>query len=143
MNYKELLKHPNWQRMRLKVLERDDFTCRECKSTSDTLHVHHLSYEYGKDPWDYPLENFITLCHLCHEREESFKQEAILKAFASAGQMSIVNLMKIISVITFLRIKDRDTYNELREFLLVKSTPHREGCEKYLNAIVNGKKPEL
>lgn len=28
-----------------------------------------MSYRYGRDPWDYPLDNFKTLCFECHEEE--------------------------------------------------------------------------
>lgn len=67
--YLEKLKSPHWQRKRCEVMTRDDFTCVRCRSTEKQLHVHHLSYEYGKDPWDYPMENFATLCFECHEEE--------------------------------------------------------------------------
>ena len=54
-------------------MQRDGFKCIECKSVGITLHVHHKTYIWGNDPWDYPNENFITLCESCHENEESAK----------------------------------------------------------------------
>lgn len=48
-------------------MKRDEFTCCRCFSKDDQLHVHHKNYQRGKMPWDYPLNNFITLCHKCHD----------------------------------------------------------------------------
>lgn len=69
MDYIELLKNPKWQKIRLKVLERDGFICQNCFNEEETLHVHHRNYSPGKLPWEYPLNNFITLCKTCHEEE--------------------------------------------------------------------------
>src|SRR5699024_10572844 len=59
---------------RLNVLARDNFQCQDCQSTTETLHVHHKQYEYGKDPWDYDDSYLITLCEYCHQSEEHAKQ---------------------------------------------------------------------
>jgi hypothetical protein len=73
LKYSEKLKDPRWQKMRLEILQRDNFTCRYCFDDKTTLHVHHKSYKYNNDPWDYPEENFITLCENCHEKEATRK----------------------------------------------------------------------
>ena len=70
MTYYEKLKDPRWQKKRLEILNRDEFTCKICNDTKSTLHIHHKYYEYGNDPWDYPDNCFITLCADCHESEE-------------------------------------------------------------------------
>jgi len=59
--------HPEWQKIRLKVLERDEFTCQYCGSKTNTLHVHHNYYSPNKNVWEYPIESLITLCSDCHE----------------------------------------------------------------------------
>jgi len=66
MNYVDKLKDPRWQQMRLKVFERDEWMCQCCLEKNITLNVHHLSYEKGKDPWEYPMENLLTVCEDCH-----------------------------------------------------------------------------
>ena len=53
--------------MRLQVFERDKWTCRTCDATDKTLHVHHVFYRPGREPWDYPIWAFLTLCADCHE----------------------------------------------------------------------------
>lgn len=77
--YIEKLRHPKWQKKRLQILDRDGFKCTECGDTEATLNVHHLSYDYGKDPWDYPDENMKTLCENCHEYLHSLEKVRDLK----------------------------------------------------------------
>ncbi len=59
-------RHPNWQKKRLEVLERDNYTCLLCESKENQLHAHHLEYQRGKKVWEYPADNFLTLCADCH-----------------------------------------------------------------------------
>lgn len=67
-NYKEQLADSRWLRKKNEILERDNYTCQKCGSTSH-LNVHHLNYEKGKLAWEYPNERLITLCQDCHENE--------------------------------------------------------------------------
>lgn len=66
-DYAEKLKDPRWQRLKSKVLERDNFTCLTCDGTDRTLHVHHGYYEWGLEPWEYPEWSLWTLCDQCHD----------------------------------------------------------------------------
>ena len=70
--YSEKLKDPRWQKKRLKILERDEFTCQSCFDSESTLHVHHRYYIRGAEPWGYPNEALQTLCESCHEEEREF-----------------------------------------------------------------------
>jgi len=74
MSYADLLKDPRWQKRRLEIMERDEWTCQTCGDTEATLTVHHKSYRMvdGKfaDVWDYGGEDLITLCSVCHSEEE-------------------------------------------------------------------------
>lgn len=38
--YLEKLKDPRWQKRRLEIFQRDEFTCQVCFDTESTLHVH-------------------------------------------------------------------------------------------------------
>lgn len=75
--YFEKLKDPRWQKKRLKVLKRDQWTCQICNDTESTLNVHHRYYLENHDPWDYPMKAFVTLCNDCHkiEKENRYEQE--------------------------------------------------------------------
>jgi len=64
--YAEKLKDPRWQRKRLEIMSRDKFTCQDCDSTTETLHVHHRYYISKREPWDYPSFAYITNCEDCH-----------------------------------------------------------------------------
>ena len=66
-NYSKKLQHPKWQKKRLRILERDCWTCQICKDTDSPLHVHHRWYEKNREPWDYPDEALTTLCEKCHD----------------------------------------------------------------------------
>jgi 5-methylcytosine-specific restriction endonuclease McrA len=72
MTYSEKLKDPRWQKRKTSILQRDNFQCQEksCLSTHKTLHVHHLDYIPGIEPWEYPDDMLITLCFECHEKEK-------------------------------------------------------------------------
>lgn len=71
MTYSEKLKDPRWQKLRLRVFERDKWTCRDCGANDRPLHAHHAYYEKGKDPWDYPDYDILCLCEQCHDEKHS------------------------------------------------------------------------
>lgn len=88
MTYAEKLKDPRWQKKRLEILERDDFSCRSCGSDAKELHVHHLIYLKGKEPWEYKNEHLVTLCKKCHENENEFSkisQDKLIQMFVEKG----------------------------------------------------------
>ena len=78
MTYREQLLHPNWQRKRLEILQRDDFHCQCCYDSDSTLHVHHKRYVKGRMAWEYPNDELVTLCEGCHgvvhEQEGAFRE---------------------------------------------------------------------
>ena len=69
--YSEKLKDPRWQKKRLEIFQRDNFTCQKCGSTDKTLVVHH--FKYTGEPWDVENENLITVCEICHNVIEGIK----------------------------------------------------------------------
>lgn len=58
-------KDPRWQRLRLLVMDRDNWACVHCGDCETTLHVHHKVY-CGK-PWESSMEDLQTLCESCHD----------------------------------------------------------------------------
>lgn len=74
-NYKQKLLDPRWQKLRLRILERDDWTCQICWNKEETLHVHHRIYSKGGEPWDTPEWALVTLCATCHEEETAGRKE--------------------------------------------------------------------
>jgi len=53
-----------WKEMRIKILERDEYTCQnpDCKHNSKKISVHHIDYD--KD--NCVMTNLITLCNSCN-----------------------------------------------------------------------------
>jgi hypothetical protein len=108
MSYSDKLKDPRWQKKRLQILDRDDFTCRYCSDTETELHVHHL--EYNGEPWQQSNDKLITLCKHCHyaieslELNVSFENRAFKKEVAGTESTSL-NLIneqhKLVHVICF------------------------------------------
>ena len=66
LSKKEQYEHPFWRRKSNEILERDNYTCRCCKSKTIQLHAHHLYYEKDLLLWDYDNEALVTLCKDCH-----------------------------------------------------------------------------
>lgn len=78
--YLRKLRDPRWQRKRLEIMQRDQFTCQLCDATEETLNVHHNYYTQGAEPWEYPETALVTLCETCHseETENRRSEEALL-----------------------------------------------------------------
>ena len=107
-NYSELLKDPRWQKKRLEIMNRDNWTCQSCFSTDITLHVHHLRYS-GK-PWEAPDICLITLCEKCHEFEEGLKDHDLYDLIADAG-LTRENLKILLQHVAFKVKKTSQEYN--------------------------------
>lgn len=74
MAYETWLKRKEWQKRRLYIFERDNFKCQcsTCKTPESLLEVHHLEYlSYDLKPWEYPDDMLITLCSVCHSKENT------------------------------------------------------------------------
>ncbi len=88
ISYYEKLQDPRWQKIRLRVFERDNWTCRYCGSNKEQLQIHHTYYNKEYEPWDYNDDHLITLCKSCHQDETDTRydnERALLKALKVAG----------------------------------------------------------
>ena len=128
MNYKEQLLDPRWQRRRLEILQRDNWTCQYCNNTKRTLMVHHLVYE-NEFAWEASDETLITLCDKCHEEyhtsylkyekiilfnvRKKLKDPFIIKCAADLFN-DVHNLNDLIYYLWETRFQQKDVLNELR-----------------------------
>lgn len=87
MKYSEKLKDPRWQRKRLEILQRDDWTCQNCQDSTRTLQVHHR--EYHGNPWDAPNESLETLCEECHEKRSATNKQFLNLDSRSAEEIGL------------------------------------------------------
>lgn len=86
--YAAKFKDPKWQKLRLEVMQRDDFACCRCGDAESHLNVHHCYYEWDNDPWEYPHSSLVTLCENCHQEETEATpaaKAALWQVFASQG----------------------------------------------------------
>lgn len=74
LTYAEQLKHPNWQRKRLEMLDGAGWECSNCGAKDCTLHVHHKQYFKGRMAWDYEPSELAVLCEDCHAQEHHDEQ---------------------------------------------------------------------
>lgn len=72
--YQELFRDPRWQKKRLKIFERDDWTCTRCTDDQFELHIHHLKYVKGRKPWEYSDDQLTTYCVNCHTQFHLFEK---------------------------------------------------------------------
>ena len=76
VSYREKLRDPRWQRLRLQILDRSDWSCEWCgskatKGKSRGLQVHHGWYGRDVEPWEYESDTLYCLCDSCHEQAET------------------------------------------------------------------------
>jgi len=77
ITYAEKRRKPNWQKKRLSILNRDEWKCQLCGDTENELHVHHLYYSKGAEPWQYPDDALVSYCFHCHYLVELLKKEGL------------------------------------------------------------------
>jgi hypothetical protein len=117
MEYAELLKHPFWQKKRLEIFQRDNFTCRKCGDTLSNLQLHHSYYKDDTMPWDYPDHVFTTLCELCHEKEHFYKWFSRVAIPALHKEGFIGFDIKEINELVKSKIERSHSYTEVRRYM--------------------------
>ena len=105
--YAEKLKLPQWQQRRLKILERDGFTCTICNEYGHQVHAHHLYYENGKMPWEHPDSALICVCDKCHDYEHEIEKDIkkdLFDSFKKAGftNASLIHIILGLKCVTSL-----------------------------------------
>lgn len=98
IDFSKELKSEEWDNKRKSILQRDGFTCCACGAFGKTLNVNHLSYEKGKEYWDYPDSNFVTLCKDCHKKVHGYKEGVLKKSLSELKEMAKVEKAKHIPI---------------------------------------------
>lgn len=115
MTYSEKLKSPKWQKKRLEIMQRDDWTCQICGDTETTLHVHH--YLYSGNPWEINNKYLKTLCENCHDYEHEYIGE-MTEALNSHIKELTSDCVAILSTILYI-ISDEKSVNKILNHLRV------------------------
>lgn len=82
MTYIEQLRHPEWQKRRLHMLEAAGWACGRCEAKDKTLNVHHKRYVKGRQAWEYQDHELEVLCEPCHKADHAgvdLLQEVLLR----------------------------------------------------------------
>ncbi len=66
-DYRSKLQNPLWQKRRLEIMELANWKCSNCLTQTKELHVHHMLYRRGKEPWEYEDCELMCLCESCHK----------------------------------------------------------------------------
>lgn len=90
LSYGEQLKHPNWQRKRLEVMEAAGFNCENCGDKESTLNVHHRRYVKGRMVWEYDRPDLVCLCEQCHQAEHE-ERELLDMLLVAGGRGALRN----------------------------------------------------
>lgn len=128
MKYEDLLKDPRWQKRRLEIMQRDNFTCQHCGTGLNDgvpLNVHHLVYRRC-NPWEYHDNELVTLCENCHTNthNKNKKNKSTNKNNSKRRpQLTKINDKKIVYYRGLLKNCNKLTPNEkiLYSFLIQRS----------------------
>lgn len=121
---------PRWQRKRLSILNRDEFTCQVCGETKKTLHIHHLYYNYEKEPWDYDDVYLKTLCVDCHHKEHQDRIFAKFIFYELLISVSGDTMGELLCSLTY-PFEDESFTNEEKALVLSKICYNEELMKKY------------
>ena len=122
--YSDKLQDLRWQDKRNLVKSNAEYRCQDC-GASTNLEVHHCYYQYGREPWEYPLDSLRCLCRNCHEKRG--KLETVIRAkFADLRFDELEIFKKLIS-------KSILAYNRVAFFEFLNSIGNVDGDmdEKY------------
>ena len=111
MTYKEQYKHPKWQKKRLEILNRDEFSCTNCGSDSDNLHVHHYLYHKDKKVWEYENIYLTTFCTDCHTNWHIYNDN--LKEFLTLDVVHLGHIVEIVKNLHGLRCDGLSKINDI------------------------------
>jgi 5-methylcytosine-specific restriction endonuclease McrA len=94
MTYSEKLKDPRWQKLRLQVMERDGWKCRDCGDAQKTLQVHHCLY--NGEPWEAKPNHLLTLCEDCHRTRQDLERDGRLMIGQISGEIDVYSLETLV-----------------------------------------------
>lgn len=95
----EKLKDPRWQKKRLEILNKYGWECQKCRSNDKEMHVHHLVYDKGADPWEYDYRDLIPLCVDCHRDAEDREALRLFKLYMATTAHSVEEVRKVAEMI--------------------------------------------
>jgi len=108
LQYRKLLRSPEWKAKREEIVKRDGYKCRVCNK-DEVIEVHHCYYQGNTLPWEYPDESLVTLCDLCHDRETAWQKEIkanFVAAFCARGVLTKHGMLALTEAVDFAEFQD-------------------------------------
>lgn len=68
-DHSHLYNTTTWRKLRLKILERDNYCCIKCGRSEDRMAVDHIQPHNGNEELFYNESNLQTLCPQCHAKK--------------------------------------------------------------------------
>lgn len=130
LSYIEQLSHPNWQKKRLEIFDRDKWSCQICGNTENQLHAHHIVYLKDYLCWEYPDSFIITLCNKCHSNPDIINHITLTAIYIFNGILKLCNndineLLNSFDGIDYLIGMEDYTENEAFKITLLKLIKHK------------------
>lgn len=72
MTYLEKLRDIRWQKKKVEIQLRDEWTCQLCGDKTTSVQVHHLVYK--GEPWEIDNQFLVLLCEHCHTIVSYYKK---------------------------------------------------------------------
>lgn len=114
-SYSDKLQDPRWQKKRLEIMQRDDFTCQLCQDKKTTLNIHHKEYLPNREPWEYEDDSLITYCKYCHKVIEAYKEDAKIQPIIAKKYRTPDQKLVIVHTALLNSLYDQ-VYLEMSEF---------------------------
>lgn len=89
--------------MRLEVMQRDGFRCRDCGSSHNKLNVHHC--RYAKNPWEVEPIFLLTLCEESHRARQELENAAKLALALVFAQSNPAQLKQVADMLSGMASK--------------------------------------
>jgi hypothetical protein len=70
MTYSQKLRTPEWREFRERVFAHYPRVCFDCANDpedTEKMEVHHRRYFWGREPWEYEMEDVRIVCRACHD----------------------------------------------------------------------------
>lgn len=106
------------------------------------MHVHHVMYKQGREPWEYDDINLITLCEYCHSYETDFSKKSeqeLLDVLKSKGFLT-TNIMDISSIFHSLDVSkyNRNEFTSALSYYLRQDGVIDKLVNDYKDEVING-----
>ncbi|MEM5793243.1 MAG: HNH endonuclease [Candidatus Aenigmatarchaeota archaeon] len=129
-NIKENISKQEWRNLRLKILKRDDYTCRYCGFKAEKWQiVHHIDGNPNNND-EKNLETICPMCNLIHH----VGQGCVVQKIVDLYKKSKYSQNEIIQITRKLRSEGK-TDNEIIKFLGLKQKVPFEMDRNYLKKL--------